>query len=177
MSTLSDKIKSDLPLTDLIRHYLGESGAAKKWGCPFHSDKTPSLSVKGDHWRCFSCNESGDAIDFVMLLNGVDFKGAIRTISRDFGYSDTTMTQSDKNAYNERKQARKRDAKRIEALKQIEREKIQEFCDKRRVLYYLKRGRWLRWSEIMVIVRLQNEIKLLGLELDEMVNNFYHERR
>ena len=173
MSVLSDKIKSDLPLTDLVRHYLGESGAAKKYSCPFHSqDKTPSLSIKNNRFTCFGCGASGDLFEFVMLLNGTDFKGAIRTIAHDFGYSDTTMSESDKNAYNERKQARKRELERIEALKQIEREKIQEFCDKRRVLYYLRRGVWRKWSDIIVIVRLQNELKVIENELDELVNKF-----
>lgn len=33
--------------------------------CPFHKEKTASFSVKGNRYKCFSCGEGGDVIDFV----------------------------------------------------------------------------------------------------------------
>lgn len=49
--------------------------------CPFHHDKTPSLSVKGERWRCWGCGESGDVIDFTAKYYGLDTKGAIRFLA------------------------------------------------------------------------------------------------
>ena len=47
--------------------------------CPFHKDgqeRTPSLSVKGAHWRCFGCDTGGTVIDFAAALWGLGTKGA-----------------------------------------------------------------------------------------------------
>ena len=45
--------------------------------CPFpdHEDRIPSFEVKksGNRWRCYGCDRSGGAIDFVKLLRGTDF--------------------------------------------------------------------------------------------------------
>jgi hypothetical protein len=53
--------------TDL-RDLIGESGVefnrARMARCPFHDDRHPSLSVRGDHWRCFGCGEHGDCFDW-----------------------------------------------------------------------------------------------------------------
>lgn len=46
---------------------LTKSGRNYKTACPFHSDHDPSLSIRQDDkvWKCFACNESGNAISFV----------------------------------------------------------------------------------------------------------------
>lgn len=38
----------------------------RSWAlCPFHEEKTPSLLFYSDgKWRCFGCNEHGDAVSF-----------------------------------------------------------------------------------------------------------------
>ena len=47
--------------------------------CPFHADKTPSLSVKffpdanKQRFKCWGCNEQGDAIDFISKLNNKSY--------------------------------------------------------------------------------------------------------
>ncbi|EWT04414.1 hypothetical protein N864_08110 [Intrasporangium chromatireducens Q5-1] len=47
--------------------------------CPFHEDHTPSLSVDAipDRYHCFGCGASGDVIDFVGRLHGLDFRSAV----------------------------------------------------------------------------------------------------
>ncbi|TSA09598.1 MAG: hypothetical protein D4R73_06525 [Deltaproteobacteria bacterium] len=44
--------------------------------CPFHEDKTPSFTVKENRFKCFGCNASGDAIDFIQQLRGLSFRDA-----------------------------------------------------------------------------------------------------
>lgn len=41
--------------------------------CPFHTDKTPSLSIKEDKWHCFSCGRGTDAIDFIKEFKNMDY--------------------------------------------------------------------------------------------------------
>ena len=49
--------------------------------CPFHNEKTPSLSIKGSIFNCFGCGEKGDSISFVMKMEACDFKAAINMLS------------------------------------------------------------------------------------------------
>lgn len=62
---------------------LQRQGANYAGCCPFHSDRTPSLIVFPDsnRFHCFGCGESGDAIHFVQLFDGVNFGEAIARIA------------------------------------------------------------------------------------------------
>jgi len=47
--------------------------------CPFHAEKTPSFCLypETNSFFCFGCNQNGDVITFVMLLNNFNFKEAV----------------------------------------------------------------------------------------------------
>jgi DNA primase len=53
--------------------------------CPFHEDKTPSLSVDGvpDRFHCFGCGASGDVIDFVQRTLHLSFLEAVTVLEGD----------------------------------------------------------------------------------------------
>lgn len=54
--------------------------------CPFHEDKTPSFHViNNERFHCFSCNENGDAIDFVQKHDNIPFMDAVRAVAGDVG--------------------------------------------------------------------------------------------
>lgn len=48
--------------------------------CPFHSENTPSFSVRNNKFKCFGCGKAGDTIQFVMDLYGFSFTEAVRWI-------------------------------------------------------------------------------------------------
>lgn len=81
-----DRIKQTVDLVALIRSRgvrLTKNGKGYKGLCPFHEDKkTPSFSVTPDKglWHCFGCDKGGDAIRFVELIDGVDFKEAVKRL-------------------------------------------------------------------------------------------------
>jgi len=54
--------------------------------CPFHKDQNASLSVWPEDKRfwCFSENEGGTAIDFVMKSENVDFRYALSRLDEMF---------------------------------------------------------------------------------------------
>jgi hypothetical protein len=57
---------------------LAKSGRRVLVGlCPFHGEKTPSLSVYEDHWHCFGCGAHGDAISWVMRVRRMSFPQAL----------------------------------------------------------------------------------------------------
>jgi len=82
------RIKEDTDLVSLIRSRgiaLKKNGKGYKGKCPFHEDQDPSFSVNPDKnlWNCFGCDKGGDAIRFVELIDHVDFKEAVKLLSRE----------------------------------------------------------------------------------------------
>ncbi|NOW08063.1 CHC2 zinc finger domain-containing protein [Clostridium beijerinckii] len=74
---------SDINLHETIETELGNRFNRQGYiNCPFHSDHTPSLSVKffpdknKYRYKCFACGASGDAIDFMQNYRNVDYKTA-----------------------------------------------------------------------------------------------------
>lgn len=65
---------------------LKRAGAAYKALCPFHDEKTPSFMIhKGDtHYHCFGCGAHGDAIQFLMSYQKMDFSQAIEHLAAKF---------------------------------------------------------------------------------------------
>jgi DNA primase len=76
----------DSPARSHLFHLLvQEIGDPKKqgrqpfWLCPFHEDRRPSLTLMpdGEHWKCFGCGKSGDAIDWVRNRRELSFHEAV----------------------------------------------------------------------------------------------------
>jgi len=68
-------------LTDLIKQDLGEPekhGCRLFWPCPFHNDKTPSLTVTpdGSHFKCFGCGQAGGAVVWLVKKRGMETRQA-----------------------------------------------------------------------------------------------------
>jgi DNA primase catalytic core len=81
-----DRIKRDVSLVRLVE----SSGIAlkqkgKDWFgcCPFHDDKTPSLSITPDKnvWHCLgACQQGGDVFSWVEKMHGVSFTQAFHML-------------------------------------------------------------------------------------------------
>jgi DNA primase len=78
-------------IVDLInrRVPLKKAGKDYKACCPFHNEKTPSFTVVPNKqiYHCFGCSENGNAIDFVMKFDHLDFKEAVETVASESGIS------------------------------------------------------------------------------------------
>ena len=76
-----EEFKARLPLGDIVaRHVrLARRGRELIGLCPFHQEKTPSFSVVEDKgfFHCFGCGAHGNAIDFVMQIERLDFREAL----------------------------------------------------------------------------------------------------
>jgi DNA primase len=53
--------------------------------CPFHSEKSPSFTVRPSHgtFRCFGCGESGGAITFLVKHDGMGFRDAVEHLAKE----------------------------------------------------------------------------------------------
>ena len=83
-----DKIKENIDIVELFNLFgikLTKKGSNYMGCCPWHEDKTPSLSVDKTKglYNCFGCGESGDSFSLVMKMKGLDFKEAT-TFLKDF---------------------------------------------------------------------------------------------
>jgi DNA primase catalytic core len=57
--------------------------------CPFHPDKTPSLSVHGQLYKCHGCGAKGDVLRFVMLKDNLNFPQALARLQAMVGQVPT----------------------------------------------------------------------------------------
>src|SRR5438477_9841785 len=85
LQELRDRV--DLVAVVQRRVPLKKSGRDWKGLCPFHGEKTPSFYVVPDKrmWHCFGCGASGDAIKFVMQMEGRSFRDAIEQLATEAG--------------------------------------------------------------------------------------------
>jgi CHC2-type zinc finger protein/AAA domain-containing protein len=78
-SKFLDELRARTPLASLIGRTvkLKRVGKHMKGCCPFHTEKTPSLTVYPDHFKCYGCGKHGDAIAFVRETQHIDFQTAV----------------------------------------------------------------------------------------------------
>jgi DNA primase len=84
-----EEIVSRLSIEDIIGEYvtLKRSGRNFKGLSPFTNEKTPSFTVSPEKqiWKDFSSGKGGSVFDFVMEMEGMDFKGALELLARKAG--------------------------------------------------------------------------------------------
>lgn len=80
-----DEIKARLNIVEFIGSYvkLEKAGAHWKACCPFHQERTPSFMVNEERnlWHCFGCGKGGDVFAFVMEMEGLEFREALKMLA------------------------------------------------------------------------------------------------
>lgn len=78
-------IKERISLPEAMGQY-GLECCKGKYLCPFHAEKTPSLSLYKDNsrFRCFGCGADGTVIDLVIKLYSITYQQAIAKLAYDF---------------------------------------------------------------------------------------------
>ncbi|WP_087018912.1 DNA primase [Thaumasiovibrio subtropicus] len=84
-----DDLLARVDIVELIdaRVKLKKAGKSYTACCPFHNEKTPSFSVSQEKqfYHCFGCGAHGNAIDFVMEFDRLEFPDAIEEIANSLG--------------------------------------------------------------------------------------------
>jgi DNA primase len=83
-------VKQQADIVRIIGEYvkLKKAGAQNFSGlCPFHNEKTPSLSVHATRqfFHCFGCSASGDVFTFVQKIESITFPEAVRAVAQKLG--------------------------------------------------------------------------------------------
>lgn len=75
--------KERLDIVEVAQRYGVHVVKGNKAHCPFHEDRTPSMSFYGDNrkFHCFSCNAGGDAVDLVQMLLNTSRLDALRELN------------------------------------------------------------------------------------------------
>ncbi|MBV6646707.1 MAG: DNA primase [Cyclobacteriaceae bacterium] len=94
-----DEIKNRMDIVDVVGDFvnLKKSGSSYKALSPFTSEKTPSFYVvpsKGI-FKCFSSGKGGDAITFVMEIDGLSYLEAIKYLAGKYGIEIEEEEQTD----------------------------------------------------------------------------------
>ncbi len=79
-----DDVKTQVSMFDLVSHYGFTPNRGGYICCPFHHEKTASLKIWNDHYKCFGCGASGDVIRFVENYLHIGFTEAMDEINERF---------------------------------------------------------------------------------------------
>jgi len=83
-----DELRDRADIVQVVSRYvqLNPKGG-RYWGlCPFHGEKTASFSVNPQRqmYYCFGCHAGGSAINFVMEMEHLEFKDAVKLLAEQF---------------------------------------------------------------------------------------------
>ena len=148
------EIKSRLDIRDVLEYYGTEFNSRGFAKCMFHEEKTASLSVKNNFFKCFGCGEGGSVIDFVMKFFNLPHLEAAKKLNDDFSLNLT------KSAPEIRLKAaeKQRELNKIKEFKQWEKQTFRILAD-----YFKMSGFW----QEMIFVR---EYKYFNKYLPDLHN-------
>ncbi len=114
MSMIADdkvnEVRERAAILDVVSDYISlrKSGANYQGICPFHGEKTPSFNVNPGRgiFHCFGCGVGGNAITFIMKIEGLSFPEAVKFLAKKVGViiEERLQTAHEKRQTDEREQ-------------------------------------------------------------------------
>ena len=83
--TLFELVKQNICVPDAAKHYGLQVNRNGMCSCPFHEDQHPSMKLNEQYFYCFGCGATGDVIDLVARLFGLNSYEAAQKLAQDFG--------------------------------------------------------------------------------------------
>ncbi len=86
IAEVREKVRIDEVIGDYVT-LRNAGGGSMKGLCPFHDEKSPSFNVNPQRqfFHCFGCQEGGDAVAFLMKIDGLGFTEAIERLADKAG--------------------------------------------------------------------------------------------
>ena len=103
-----ETVQQIIQAADIVE-VVGEFVSLKKRGasmiacCPFHNEKTPSFNVSPSKgiYKCFGCGKGGDALRFVMDLEGLSYPDALRWMAKKYNIEVKEREFTDQDVINQ----------------------------------------------------------------------------
>lgn len=104
-----DQILAQADIVEVVGDFVSlKKKGQNLWApCPFHNEKSPSFSVspaKGIY-KCFGCGKAGNAVQFIMDVEGTSFVEALKYLARKYGIEiaeeatpEATQAQNDRDS-------------------------------------------------------------------------------
>lgn len=101
---LKEEIRAANDIVDVVSQYttLIKKGRNYFCVCPFHSEKSPSMSVSPDrqYFHCFGCNTGGDVFSFISKIENLTFRESVEFLAERARIQLPTLNnQDDKKQY------------------------------------------------------------------------------
>lgn len=132
-NTLFQDVKQSVSLLDVFRDNGIKVDRYNKCCCPFHSEKTASMSIKNNRYKCFGCGVSGDIFDFIQAHYGLDKFNAAKYLIDSYHLPIDTAEKKDPvklkqmKAEAERRRAERAEAEQAKAYSQYAHRRILSF--------------------------------------------------
>ncbi|MGL4759732.1 MAG: DNA primase [Patescibacteria group bacterium] len=95
-----EKVQSRITLVEIVEEYTPviNRGSYFVARCPFHKEKTPSLSINNEKgvYYCFGCMASGNIFSFVQGIENISKKEALERLAAKVGITLDEKQQDDK---------------------------------------------------------------------------------
>jgi DNA primase len=112
-----DEILDAARIEDVVGDYvsLKKRGSSLLGLCPFHNEKTPSfnVSVSKGIYKCFGCGKAGNAINFVMDYEHLDFVGALKVLADKYGIELPKQEVSSEQILEEKRQQSEKESLQV----------------------------------------------------------------
>lgn len=101
---LKEEVRAANDIVDVVSQYvtLLKKGRNYFCICPFHSEKSPSMSVSPDrqYFHCFGCGAGGDVFSFISKIEGLTFRESIEFLAERAKITLPSLeNKDDKNQY------------------------------------------------------------------------------
>lgn len=144
-----DDLLARLDIVDIIdaRVKLKKKGKNYSACCPFHNEKTPSFSVSQEKqfYHCFGCGAHGNAIDFMMEYERLDFVETIDELAGYLGLDVPREARPNSNSGHQAQPSANKEQKRtlydmMESVAQFYRQQLKQASAKQAITYLKERG-------------------------------------
>lgn len=170
---IKDVILNNITMLDVLNKYNIPHNRTM-FHCAFHKDQNASAKFYRNSFYCFSCNKTGDLIQFVQLLYNLTFQEAMQKINVDFGLGLDNNTKIDKNKILEIERKRKQE----ELAKKRKTEEFIKLSDKFRelgkeIIEKQKEINIINWeNKVFEISKLQDKLGLLEYKIEKELEKF-----
>lgn len=168
--SLIREVKERADIVKVAELYGLKLNRAYKCVCPFHKEKTASLSIspRKQIWKCFGCGKGGDSISLVSELLNINALEAAKSINYTLGLGLDPNQKSNYFEINKYKNKQKTE----EIFKQWENKTFQLLCDYLHLLW--------KWEEEYVPKNMEEDPNELFVEamhnkdyIDYLIDNIF----